>query len=495
MQRSEFSWDNSPFSVRFAAFLSTSEVTSILNKDVERFDQKRRDAFCPIRHGLSRFRNFLIGLLVLVALGVYFYPTLFQTVNSRLAKHVEKELNVHLNRIGICSRVKHARFIDGQGIEISGIHLQCSEGHTLAGIENAFIHAPVQLPELLSSKLTPTAIELTGATLIITRDHNGQWDIQETIRQLSGMAPPGQKPVPLIIRESTIQLVDHFQVPSRTVELSNLDFQLNPLPEDPTQFAAAGAITGFRTGRFTFRCTPDECGYEIEFRLTDLPINQTTIGFLPRGVRPKEIRAVVGSISGNGSARLNHGQKKFEGLTAQGKIKRTSLDHAQIPYLIADCNGDFELKNNHVRASLKGKLGTSGQHGNFQTDVSHQLNARVQNWTAEGTLNHLMIDSHLARYFGPAIQKFFGEFSPKGTVNIDFQLSQDQNGFNRVLDSQLLDMSFNYDKFPYPVHNATGTAKVINDEVRFVVAATRARTTVGFTRSRQRKRTESIVGS
>lgn len=427
---------------------------------------------CPIRHGLSRFRNFLIGLLVLVGIAVYFYPTLFQTVNSRLAKHVEKELNVHLNRIGICSRVKHARFIDGQGIEISGIHLQCSEGHTLAGIENAFIHAPVQLPELLSSKLTPTAIELTGATLIITRDREGQWDIQETIRQLSGMTPAGQKPVPLIIRESTIQIVDHFQVPARTIELSNLDFQLNPLPDDPTQFAAAGAITGFRTGRFTFRCTPDECGYGIEFRLSNLPINQTTIGFLPKGARPKEIRAVVGSISGIGSARLNHGKQKFENLTARGKIKRTSLDHAQIPYLIADCNGDFELANNQIRASLNGKLGTSGQYGQFQTDVSHRLNANVQNWTATGTLNHLLIDSHLARYFGPAIQKFFGEFRPKGTVNIDFQLTQNEDGFSRVLDSQLLDMSFNYEKFPYPVHNATGTAKVINDEVRFVVSAT-----------------------
>lgn len=389
-----------------------------------------------------------------------------------MAKHVEKELNVHLNRIGICSQVKHARFIDGKGIEISGIHLRCSEGHTLAGIENAFIHAAVQLPELLSSKLTPSAIELTGATLIVTRDREGQWDIQETIRQLSKMAPVGQKPVPLIIRESTIQIVDEMQVPTKTVELSNLDFQLNPLPDDPTQFAAAGTITGFRTGRFSFHCTPDELGYELKFRLTNLPINQTTIGFLPPGTRPREIRAVVGSISGDGSARLNHGQQKFENLTVRGSLKRTSLDHALLPYLISECGGNFELRNDHIHASLSGLLGTSGQFGQFQSNISHPLNQTTPNWTAEGKLDHVMIDSNLARYFGPAIQKFFGEFKPKGTVNINFRLAHDENGFSRELDSEILDMSFDYVKFPYPVHHASGTAKVIDDEIRFVLAAT-----------------------
>lgn len=294
------------------------------------------------------------------------------------------------------------------------------------------------------------------------------------------MAPAGQKPVPLIIRESTIQIVDEMQVPRKTVELSNLDFQLNPLPEDPTQFAAAGTITGFRTGRFSFHCTPDDLGYELQFRLTNLPINQTTIGFLPPGLRPREIRAVVGSISGNGSARLNHGQQRFENLIVRGNLKRTSLDHAMLPYLVSECGGSFELENDHVAAQLTGLLGTSGQFGQFQTRLTHHLNQSTQNWTANGKLDHVTIDSNLARYFGPAIQKFFSEFKPKGTVNIDFQLAKDENGFSRQLDSEILDMSFNYIKFPYPVHHASGTAKVIDDEIRFAIAATEQGQPVGM---------------
>lgn len=407
---------------------------------------------------------------MLAAVGVYSYPTLFQTVNSRLTRHVENELNIQLQRIGICSKVDNARFIEGKGIHIRGIQLTCDQGHKLAGIESVFIHVPVQLPELLSSTLKPSAIELTGATLVITRDAQGKWDIQDTIRQLSQMAAPGTKPVPLIVRDSKIRIIDRMRSRVSVVEFSDLDFHLNPLEEDPTRFAAAGTINGFGTGRFSFRCTPDPSGYAIEFRLASLPINQTTVGFLPAKAQPKEIRAVVGLISGVGTFRLNHGRDRFDSVRFRGDIQRASLDHASLPHLISNCRGTFELTDQQVEANLSGLLGTSGQFGNFQANFLHPI-AEPTHWSATGKLNQFTVDSKLAGYFGPAVKKFFADFDPRGLVNIDFDVTQDESGFTRKLESELLDLSFDFVRFPYAVHHAKGTAKAINDKIWFDVTA------------------------
>lgn len=408
---------------------------------------------------------------MLVAVGVYAYPHIFQTVNSRLARLVEKELNVHLNRIGLCSRIKTAQFVEGKGIQINGINLACSQGDTLAGIESAFIHAPVQLPELISSNFQPTAVELVGATLHITRDQKGRWDLQDILSSLSRIPPTKQKPVPIIIRDSRIIIVDLFQSPRRTLELSNLEFQLNPLEDDPTKLAAAGTITGFRNGRFSFRFIPDDTGSQIDFRLTELPINNTTVGFLPPGSHPEEIRAVVGSISGKGSVHINAENRDFERLQFDGEIKRGSIDHAAIPHLIANCQGPLKVDNNVLSGKLTGWLGTAGQFGQFDVSFANRLKVKPLQWQAKGKVNNLKIASNLACYFDTAVQKFFADFEPEGIIDVDFDLAHDQNGLSKKVDAVLKDMAFQFVRFPFPVQHATGTANLRGDQFWFDLSA------------------------
>lgn len=427
---------------------------------------------CPIRHGLARFRNFVAGIAILGAVAVYAYPKIFKSVNSQLAAHVEKQLNVHLNRFGLEGKVENANFVEGKGIQITGLQMSCIDGRTIAGIERAFLHAPAQLPDLLAGNLKLTAVELIGATIYVTRDQRGKWDLQEILARIGKAPPPKEGPIPVIIRDSRIEIDDQFRTPGKTVLLSNLDVHVKPTAEDPNKIEAAGSIVGFQDGRFHFRFTPVADGQaHVDYRIANLPVNKTTLGFLPPGTRPDSIRAAIGLISGEGSVRFDASKKQFSQLLFQGELRQGSLDHASSPYLISKCRGPLSVSNDVISGELVGVLGTSGQFGQFRTEFQHHLLVAPQNWTATGTVRKLTINKKLARYFGKAVRRFFADFDPYGTVDVDFRLTHDKNGLKRELSADLLDMSFNFIRFPYPIQHATGKTTLINDEITFNVHA------------------------
>lgn len=414
----------------------------------------------------------MIGLGLLAAIGVYAYPKLFQTVNSRLARHVEKELNQQLNVIGLSGNVEHAKFIEGEGIEISGIQLTGYEGNPIAGIDSAFIHAPVQLPELLSSKLNPSAIELSGATLTVTRSQNGRWDLEDVFARIKNIAPSEKAAVPIILRDSQIQIVDQFQTPHRRLELNHLEFQTRPLGDKPEKFAVAGSVKYGHDTQASFLFEPGAFNSSLRFRLVNLPINQATLGFLPQQARPEGLRSATGTISGSGQLILSDGRFDLADATFDGHLQNAAVDHQRIPHLVSNCSGSIKLARNELVADLTGQLGTTGQFGSFQSKFGHQLNSPPNHWTAKGNFEKLVVDSRLANYFGPGIEKFFADFEPEGLVNVSFDFEINEQGLARKLESELLDMSFKFVKFPYPVAHAKGTAKAINDQIWFDLAAT-----------------------
>jgi len=59
----------------------------------------------PFSDGFARFRNFALGFLLLGAIGIYAYPKIFNSVNSKLAGVIEEKLNVQLEKVGLVGSV------------------------------------------------------------------------------------------------------------------------------------------------------------------------------------------------------------------------------------------------------------------------------------------------------------------------------------------------------------------------------------------------------
>ena len=110
----------------------------------------------PLSEGLRYFRKFAVGLALLAAIGIYAYPKIFQSVNSKLAGAIEKQLNEHLQKIGMAGSVSDAKFVEGKGIQVTGLQLVCDQGNEVFEIENALVHSPAQLPDLLAGNFKPT---------------------------------------------------------------------------------------------------------------------------------------------------------------------------------------------------------------------------------------------------------------------------------------------------------------------------------------------------
>ena len=134
--------------------------------------------------GLARFRKFALGLALLAGIGIYAYPKIFKSVNSKLAGAIEKQLNVHLQKIGLVGSVADAKFVEGKGIQITGIELDSDEGKELCQIQMALIHAPAQLPDLLTENFKPTAIELLGVAIQLSRERDGSWNLEPILSRL-----------------------------------------------------------------------------------------------------------------------------------------------------------------------------------------------------------------------------------------------------------------------------------------------------------------------
>ena len=425
----------------------------------------------PLSEGLRYFRKFAVGLALLAAIGIYAYPKIFQSVNSKLAGAIEKQLNEHLQKIGMAGSVSDAKFVEGKGIQVTGLQLVCDQGNEVFEIENALVHSPAQLPDLLAGNFKPTAVELFDVALHVSRDPDGQWNLERLLPRLSELKPTGA-PIPVAIRNSKIRYTDYRTQKPAVYEFKNLQLQIEPTPSQPTRLSVMGSVNLFGNSTCSFSTQPAAEGFsQIEYEFTRFPINRTTLGLLPRGTLPVDLRGVVGLVSGQGSMLLENSTKKTSNIVFNADLQNVAVDHKKMPYIVSECAGPIKIEKGILRGDISGNIGSGENlHGQFYV-VGQMLLANPKVWRLDGVCKQLTLDHRLAKPFPKGVKTFFADFDPRGIVDVKFSLSKDKDGFHRSASGDVSGMRFNFVKFPYPVNNAHGTVNLNEEKLTFDITA------------------------
>ena len=437
--------------------------------------------------GLARFRKFALGLALLAGIGIYAYPKIFKSVNSKLAGAIEKQLNVHLQKIGLVGSVADAKFVEGKGIQITGIELDSDEGKELCQIQMALIHAPAQLPDLLTENFKPTAIELLGVAIQLSRERDGSWNLEPILSRLSELDIGKGAPIPVSIRNSRIRFTDHLAQPPIAHEFDNLQLMVQAQENLPELLKVTGNIDLFGESECSFSAVPNAEGTtQIEFGFSQFPINRTTLGLLPSD-KLEGFRGVVGSVDGRGSFQLKNSTQTGSDLVFNAQLNDFALDHVKLPHLVSECSGSIEIENGILLGDITGKIGSGDNlHGQFRV-VGQQVLAHPTVWRVDGTCKNMTLDHRLTKPFSKGVKLFFADFDPRGIANVDFTLAHDRNGLQKKANCEITGTQFNFVKFPYPIHGAQGTVNLDGDKLTFDITAEEQGQPVHFT--------GSIIGS
>src|SRR6478736_3421382 len=182
----------------------------------------------------------LLGLLALA--GKYYC---FDRLNEEIRSRFESQLREHYQ--GLTVKVRSARRIAGQGIEIRGIRIAEGGGSSaplLVQIDEIFARCDTRLPEFLQKPPQVTLVEVRGLKLRAERKPSGRWNLGHLLPLppcQSGCAPVAT------IADASLELIDPTSQHGSGLMLR--DIQLAVTPEVQTNSATAqlrihGTLTG-----------------------------------------------------------------------------------------------------------------------------------------------------------------------------------------------------------------------------------------------------------
>ncbi|MBX7071554.1 MAG: hypothetical protein K1X71_00290 [Pirellulales bacterium] len=144
----------------------------------------------------------------------------------------------------------------------------------------------------------------------------------------------------------------------------------------------------------------------------------------------------------------------------------TSFTYHKFPYRLENGQGHVRLKDDRLDFLLSTYSGADqvliqGNVQNLYQDPGLWLEVRA---------DRLAIDKKLLESLPPTSRAVLTSFSPSGHFRVDFEARRQpgpQQPVSRRLRLQLDHCSMRYDRFPYPIHNVTGTVEMLGDEWEF----------------------------
>ena len=452
----------------------------------------------PLSDGLARFRKFALGVALLVGAGVFAYPQIFQSVNSKLAGAIQKQLNIHLEKVGLVGSIADAKFVEGKGIQLTGLKLNSDSGKDVFAIEKALIHAPAQLPDLLAGNFKPTSIELFEVAIQLSREADGHWNLEPILSKLSELKTDdsGKINIPISLRNSKIRYIDHLAKTPIVHEFDNLQLNVQPDANQAGLMTLTGSIDLFGDSQCSFSAQPSVEGTtDIAFDFSKFPINRTTLGLIPPEKLPVGFRGAMGLIDGRGSFRLENATKAVSNLVFKVDLNHFAIDHIKMPHIISECFGPIKIENGILSGDLSGNIGSGNKlHGQFRV-VGQQVIADPSVWRIDGKCRNMTLDHRLSKPFPQGVKTFFADFDPRGVVDVDFSLAHDHKGMQKSANANVSGMRFNFVKFPYPISGVHGKVILDNDELSFDVTGDEQGQPVHFTGNimGNGKKTKSLI--
>ena len=438
-----------------------------------------------IRTSAPQRRWFSLGgifklLVFLAILGVSGWLIFQRTVHNQLHGAVHAKILEQISPLGLDLQLGDAHFTDGKGLTLDDInlHLSASQNSSLAVYSNLQVaklqvHSHSTLTDLAAGALKPDAIELHRAKLKVVRGHDGQFDFTSLIGQLSQLSPGQTTFVPILLRDSEIEIVSLDQsLP--TITLGNINFTVSPVQfqEQPLVHVqgefSADSISNIEISLFFNQHTKT---WNTQLSCDQANLSHDVVNSLPPNIAAQfnQIQNLSGKFSFNATASGNDRLDQIPTFELTGRLNDFSIDDPRLPVAIQGLSTSFSVNNQGIVVrKIQGLIDQT-----TSVDVSYTQVGLLDRkaWRCVGTVNQFVLNDRprLSAWLPQSGHKFMNDFMPDGKGDITFDLSHDGNRSSRKITGRITDMSFAFIKMPYRFDHCTGEIKLNGSHCDFSI--------------------------
>lgn len=224
-----------------------------------------------------------------------------------------------------------------------------------------------------------------------------------------------------------------------------------------------------RSAQATLRLSGRRAGFAAESpmaihgEIRDLELDQRLIGVLPDVLR-KEWQRYLPTGQIHAEIDLNYDGHRWKP-DISARCSNVSFAHEKFPYRVEHVQGRLDLKDDHLRADLTGYGGTQ------PIRISAEMNDifSVAHGWVESRGEGLPIDDKLTSAMPETTRVVIRSLAPQGKLDFTTRLWRErgEETIHRHLVVQVSRGSIRYERFPYPVHEITGTLEMSDGDWKF----------------------------
>jgi AsmA-like C-terminal region len=411
----------------------------------------------------------VLGLFLVVALGLLWY----HRADDEIRRAAERLLARSLPHLSVT--VRSARYLQGIGIELKGVAVRPRMGPTEPSsailIERVRICCTPTLQELLRQEVKVDSIRIQQVTLRTTRKASGEWGFAD-------LFPTETCPtkIPTILVEAgTLEVIDESKSPSGLWQIRGIEARIEEqAPSNPSkppsalpslQFAVSLGHEPWRQFIITGEYQPNG-NWSTAGQVLNLALSPSLRTMLP--AEWLKFERFLGPFQADADLSFSaHGGRGIPmDYQVTGKIRNGRMDDPRLTHPITDVQAEFDWDASGLRAPR-----VTARYG--AAVVSCALLHPVQNGgtdlTLQGSLIGMHIDEKLFAYLPPIARASWEKFRPIGLVDIEFRLDRKQATWIPDISVTCKDLSFVWQRFPYPVEDVQGTIRILGNQALFAL--------------------------
>ncbi|MEM7782040.1 MAG: hypothetical protein AAF623_01585 [Planctomycetota bacterium] len=404
-------------------------------------------------------------------------------IDGRLESEIEAKLNHFLGGSGVVAQLSNANFIQNDGLHLEQLSLGLEEGKLKGRGSNFYVYdtliqTPSTLLDLASGNLNITGIELRRAKLTLVRGPDGEWDfgnVVELLKSIQSKQDRQNPDLPVRVFDSEILFIDQTYQPLVPVRVTNVNFALDRIVyKDRPLLRIRGNGASSLVSEFDFTLFIDERSqvWHLNSGMEQASISKQRLAMLPQELSESfsSLRELYGTVS---LRAIVEGKVDFSqppSFHIQGGFSDLTINDPRLPMTIRDSSAKFQITDNQF--SVTNFRGLTGD-GIFELDYWQKGIFERTDWSTEGFVKGLNFtnEDRIRRWLPEYCKKFCQEYQPSGFSNVRFKLNRQGSNLTRRIEGEILDMDFNYYKFPYPVKHCSGRAILDNGELNFDLKA------------------------
>lgn len=418
---------------------------------------------------LGRFLKWSLLLAVLAALVVV--PYCWSRLGDQIRSHIEQTLGDHY--VGLRVRVRFARLIEGQGIEVRGITIEeplpDGQRELLCEIDELFAYCKTSLSELASGTPRIERFVVRRPRVRAVRRRDGSW----AAARLWPLPKFSAVPVDGAIESGSLEIIGAEGEPAKPLVLRDLNLAVARVRDaagashggDPRTLIGSFLADHLQRVEFQGHADFDADRWDVAGDVNALRLSPELLESLPEPLAGQ--LAPVSSLRGQAdfSFRASHDPRQQPPLQfdVAGQITRGRIDDPRLPYPLVDLQAA-------VHGTQAGFRIVDLTAHNGATTL--KLNCRQQGYGAGAQLDlqadcqRLVLDRQIVEFFPPQWRGQWPNFVPAGEIDAKLHLVSQGARWKPELTVRCRGISFAYYKFPYRLEKMWGTMELKNERLR-----------------------------